>query len=345
MSNTSPASRSLFRRDFVRRTLLASTLLLSASLAHAEEPKLLNSSYDVTREFYKQVNDLFVPFWKAKGGATVQVDQSHGGSSKQARAVLDGLEADVVTFNQSTDVDLLVPAGLVAADWRTKFPHNASPYTSTILFLVRKGNPKGIKDWPDLVKSGAQVIIPNPKTSGNGRYSYVGAWAWSIKNEGGDEAKAKDFVKKLFANVPVLDTGGRGATNSFAQNGIGDVLLTFENEVHLTIRELGADKFDVVVPPQSILADAPIAIVEPVAKKHGTTDLAKAYLDYLFTDEVQEVAAKNYFRPANPEILKKHAASFPEIKLVTIDEILGGWKKALEVHFKDGGVFDQIYAR
>lgn len=336
---------SLPRRTFVRHALVASAILMGAGMTQAAEPALLNSSYDVTREFYKEVNDLFIANWKAKQGATVQVDQSHGGSSKQARAVLDGLEADVVTFNQSTDVDLLVPAGLVAADWREKFPHNASPYTSTILFLVRKGNPKGIKDWSDLVKPGVQVIIPNPKTSGNGRYSYVGAWAWSIKNEGNDEAKAREFVRKLFQNVPVLDAGGRGATNSFAQNGIGDVLLTFENEVHLTIRELGADKFEVVVPPQSILADAPIAIVEPVAKKHGTTELAKAYLNYLFSDEVQEVAAKSFFRPAAPEVLKKHNASFPELKLVTVDEILGGWKKALEVHFKDGGVFDQIYER
>jgi len=327
------------------RTLLITATLLSSMAVHGEEKTLLNSSYDVTREFYKGVNDLFSAHWKTKTGNAVLVDQSHGGSSKQARAVLDGLEADVVTFNQSTDIDILVPGGLVSAEWRSKFPLNASPYTSTILFLVRKGNPKNIKDWNDLIREGVQVIIPNPKTSGNGRYSYIGAWGYALQNNGKDEAKAKEFVTKLFANVPVLDGGGRGATNSFAQNGIGDVLLTFENEVHLTIRELGADKFDVVVPSVSILADAPIAVVDAVAKKHGTTEVAKAYLDFLFTDEVQEVAAKQYFRPSSEVVLKKHAASFPNLKLLTVEEVAGGWKKASEVHFKDGALFDQIYQK
>ena len=327
----------------VRTALIASAL--SLTVAHGEEKTLLNSSYDVTREFYKGVDDLFAAHWKAKTGDSVLVDQSHGGSSKQARAVLDGLEADVVTFNQSTDIDILVPSGLVDAKWREKFPHNASPYTSTILFLVRKGNPKNIKDWNDLIREGVQVIIPNPKTSGNGRYSYIGAWAYALQQNGNDEGKAREFVTKLFANVPVLDGGGRGATNSFAQNGIGDVLLTFENEVNLTIRELGADKFDVVVPSVSILADAPIAVVDPVAKKHGNTEVAKAYLDFLFTDEVQELAAQQFFRPSSEAILKKHAASFPNIKLVTVEEVAGGWQKAGEVHFKDGALFDQIYQR
>ncbi len=333
-----------------RRRFLAGYLGILASLglaaiSHAAELHLLNSSYDVTREFYKNVNELFTAHCKSKVEADVVIDQSHGGSSKQARAVLDGLEADVVTFNQSTDVDLLVPDGLVAANWREAFPHQASPYTSTILFLVRKGNPKGIKDWSDLVREGAQVIIPNPKTSGNGRYSYLGAWAYALQQSGGDESKAKDFVKKLFGNVPVLDTGGRGATNSFVQNGIGDVLLTFENEVHLIINEFGADKFEVVVPALSVFADAPIAVVDSVAKKHGTTEVAKEYLTFLFTDPVQEVAAKQYFRPSNPGILQKYAAQFPTLKQVTVEEILGGWKKAYEVHFKDGGVFDEIYAK
>lgn len=321
------------------------TLLAFVTQAHAEETKLLNSSYDVTREFYNGVNEKFSAYWKNKTGADVLVNQSHGGSSKQARAVLDGLEADVVSFNQSTDVDLLVPAGLVAENWREKFPHQASPYTSTILFLVRKGNPKGIKDWNDLVREGVQVIIPHPKTSGNGRYSYIGAWAYALQANNNDEGKAREFVARLFANVPVLDTGGRGATNSFAQNGIGDVLLTFENEVHLTLREFGSDKFEIVVPSVSILADAPVAVVEPVAKKHGTSDVAKAYLDFLFTDEVQKIAAAQYFRPSSESILKENAASFPSLKLVTVEEVAGGWKKAAAVHFVDGGIFDQIYSK
>lgn len=323
-------------------TILASSLI--ASTLSAADKQLLNTSYDVTREFYSKVNEKFAADYKAKTGDTVVVDQSHGGSSKQARAVVDGLEADVATFNQSTDIDILVKAGLVTPEWRKSFPHNASPYTSTILFLVRKGNPKNIKDWDDLAREGVQPIIPHPKTSGNGRYSYAGAWAFSLSKDK-DENQAREFVKKIFANVPVLDAGGRGATNSFAQNNIGDVLLTFENEVHLTIRELGADKFDIVVPSTSIAADAPIAVVEKVAAKHGTSELAKAYLDYLFTDPVQEIAAENYFRPSNPEILKKYSDRFPSIPLVTVEDLFGGWEKAYEVHFKDGGVFDQIYGQ
>lgn len=330
----------------MKRLFIAFTLAsLLASSLHAADKELLNTSYDVTREFYQQVNEKFSADYKTKTGQNVLVNQSHGGSSKQARAVVDGLEADVATFNQSTDVDILVKAGLVTADWRKSFPHNASPYTSTILFLVRKGNPKNIKDWSDLARDGVQPIIPHPKTSGNGRYSYAGAWAYSLAQHKYDEAKAREFVGKIFANVPVLDAGGRGATNSFAQNGIGDVLLTFENEVHLTIRELGADKFDIVVPTLSIAADAPIAVVEKVAAKHGTSEIAKAYLDYLFTDPVQEIAAENYFRPSNPEILKKYPDRFPNIPLVTIEELFGDWSKAYEIHFKDGGVFDQIYQK
>ena len=330
-----------------RRWLLGtafSALVTSLALpAHGAEQKLLNVSYDVTREFYKDYNEAFARHWKTKAGHDVLVDQSHGGSSKQARAVLDGLEADVVTFNQSTDLDILVPTGLVAKDWVTKFPNNAAPYTSTILFLVRKGNPKGIKDWSDLVKEGVQVIIPNPKTSGNGRYSYIGAWAFALQAPGGNEETAKKFVGKLFRNVPVLDTGGRGATTTFAQNGIGDVLLTFENEVHLTLRELGADKFDIVVPSLSILAEAPVAVVEPVAKKHGTEAVAQEYLAHLYSEEGQELAAKHFYRPRSADVLKKHASRFPEVKLVTIEEVAGGWRKVLEVHFREGGIFDQIY--
>ena len=335
------------RRHHTRRWLLGAALsaVLVPFSAQAAEQKLLNVSYDVTREFYKDYNDTFAKHWKAKSGNDVLVDQSHGGSSKQARAVLDGLGADVVTFNQSTDLDILVPTGLVAKDWVTKFPNNAAPYTSTILFLVRKGNPKGIKDWSDLVKNGVQVIIPNPKTSGNGRYSYIGAWAFALKSPGGSEETAKEFVTKLFKNVPVLDTGGRGATTTFAQNGIGDVLLTFENEVHLTLRELGADKFEIVVPSLSILAEAPVAVVEPVSKTNGNEALAKEYLAHLYSDEAQELVAKHFYRPRSADILKKHGDRFPDVKLVTIEEVAGGWKKAIDVHFKDGGIFDQIYQR
>lgn len=335
--------RSSFLRSVLAVTGAASLLSLTSLSLSAADKELLNTSYDVTREFYSKVNELFSADYKTKTGQNVTINQSHGGSSKQARAVVDGLEADVATFNQSTDIDILVKSGLVSADWRSKFPNNASPYTSTILFLVRKGNPKNIKDWDDLVRDGVQPIIPHPKTSGNGRYSYVGAWAYALKHHNNDEAKARKFVGKLFTNVPVLDTGGRGATNSFAEKGLGDVLLTFENEVHLTIRELGSDKFDIVVPSQSIAADAPVAVIEKVAAKHGTSEIAKAYLDFLYTDAVQEVAAQSYFRPSNPEILKKYADRFPNIPQVTVEEVLGGWAKAYEVHFNDGGVFDQIY--
>lgn len=333
------------RRFHFLRTVFSAALLVLATQVPAEETKLLNSSYDVTREFYNGVNEKFSAYWKKKTGGDVFVNQSHGGSSKQARAVLDGLEADVVSFNQSTDIDLLVPSGLVAENWREKFPHNASPYSSTILFLVRKGNPKGIKDWNDLVREGVQVIVPHPKTSGNGRYSYIGAWGYALQTNNHDEEKAREFVTRLYANVPVLDTGGRGSTNTFAQNGIGDVLLNFENEVNLTLRELGADKFEIVVPSVSILVDAPVAVVEPVAKKHGTSEVAKAYLEYLFTDEVQQLASAQYFRPRSESILKEHEAKFPSLKLITVEEVAGGWKKASAIHFSEGGIFDQIYSK
>jgi sulfate transport system substrate-binding protein len=312
-------------------------------VGHADTT-ILNASYDVTREFYQAYNTAFVAHWKAQTGETLTVNQSHNGSSKQARAVIDGLEADVVTMNQSTDIDILADKNLVPAEWNKLFPENAAPYTSTILFLVRKGNPKGIKDWNDLVRDDVEVIIPNPKLSGNGRYSYIAAWGYALKQSGGDEAKAKEFVRKFIANVPVLDGGGRAATMTFVQRNIGDVLLTFENEVHGTLKELG-DKFEVVVPSVSILAESPVAVVGPVAEKRGTQKVAKAYLDYLYSEKGQEIIAAHYFRPRSKAVLKANSNIFPELKLLTIDEVAGGWAKALKVHFSDGGIFDQIYTK
>lgn len=324
---------------------LASGLLLVSGGSAVAAPTILNASYDVTREFYKEYNASFANDWKAKTGEEPKIDQSHGGSSKQARSVLDGLEADVVTMNQSTDIDILADNGLVAKDWVKQFPNNASPHTSTIVFLVRKGNPKGIKDWSDLVRPGIQVIIPNPKTSGNGRYSYLAAWAYAKHAAGGTDATAKDFVTKLFQNVPILDTGGRGATTTFAQRNIGDVLLTFENEAYLAVKELGSDKTEIVYPSSSILAESPIAVVDKWAAKHGTKELAKAYLDALYTPAAQELAAKHKLRPRLPEVLEKHAADFPALKLYNVDEEFGGWPSAQKNHFADGGIFDQIYGQ
>ena len=332
------------RRSTSRHHILAvATLALTvASAAHAGTT-LLNVSYDVTREFYKEYNSLFAAHWKTQAGENLEIKQSHGGSSKQARAVADGLEADVVTLNQATDLDFLAEQGLVAKDWENKFPHHASPVTSTIVFVVRKGNPKGIKDWSDLVKQGVSVIIPNPKTSGNGRYSYLAAWGYASRSEGGSEASAKDFVAKLFKNVPVLDTGGRGATTTFAQRGLGDVLLTFENEAFLTQREIGADKLEIVLPSVSILAETPVAVVENVADKHGTRKSAAAYLEYLYSPDGQELAAKHFFRPRRAEVLARYSATFKPIKTLTIEEIAGSWAQAQKTHFADGGIFDQIY--
>lgn len=327
----------------IKSLLLLVATLLPLSLGQAAEPKkLLNVSYDVTREFYKEYNTAFAAYWKAKKGEDVTIDQSHGGSSKQARAVLDGLAADVVTENQDTDIDILVKGGLVAADWKKKFPNGAAPYTSTIVFLVRKGNPKGIKDWDDLVKPGVGVIVPNPKTSGNGRYSYLAAWAYASDKFGGDVTKIKAFVGALFHNVPVLDTGGRGATTSFVQNGLGDVLLTFENEVQQISKVFKPDQFDVVIPTSSILAEAPVAVVDKNVDRAGTRALATAYLQYLWSEEGQKLIAKQYFRPRSEAVLKANAALFPPIKLVSV-ESLGGWDKLQKEHFNDGGLFDQIY--
>ncbi|MDL5032005.1 sulfate ABC transporter substrate-binding protein [Pelomonas sp. APW6] len=333
-----------FLRSLPRRSLLlAAALPLAAVLmpAQAAEPGLLNVSYDVSRELYKQINPAFAAAWKAKTGQAVVLNQSHGGSSKQIGSVIGGLEADVVTMNQATDVDQLAEKGLTPADWRQRFPHNAAPYTSTIVFLVKKGNPKGIKDWGDLAKPGVQVIIPNPKVTGNGRYSYLAAWG-SVIAKGGSEAQARELVGKIFANVPVLDGGGRGATTTFTQRGIGDVLLTFEAEAELIENEFGKGLFDVVAPSVSIEAEAPVALVDKVAAKKGNTALAKAYLDFLYTPEAQEIIAKNNFRPRDPAVFKRHAQRYADIKLFSVDQLLGGWPKVGKTHFADGGTYDQI---
>ncbi len=325
-----------------RRALLALFASTTALPALAADPTLLNVSYDVARELYKQINPAFIAAQKAKGQA-VTVNQSHGGSSKQIGAVISGLEADVVTMNQATDVDQLASAALTPADWRNRFPNASAPYSSTMLFLVRKGNPKGIKDWADLARPGVQVIIPNPKVTGNGRYGYLAAWG-SVVATGGSDAQAKDFVSKVFANVPVLDGGGRGATTTFTQRGIGDVLVTFEAEVELIENEFGKGQFEQVNPSISIETDAPVALVDKVAAKKGTAALAKAYLDFHWSPEAQEIIAKNNFRPRDPAVFKKHAQRFANIKLFTVDKALGGWDKVSKTHFADGGTFDQVMA-
>lgn len=316
--------------------------LISSSLA---DQTILNVSYDPTRELYQDYNKTFISHWKKKTGEDLSVKQSHGGSGKQARAVLDGLDADVVTLALAYDIDILAEKGLVAKDWQKKFKDNSSPYTSTIVFLVRKGNPKGIKDWNDLVKPGVEVITPNPKTSGGARWNYLAAWAYALKQPGGNDASAKEFVKKLFANVKVLDSGARGSTTTFSERGIGDVLLAWENEAFLAVKELGPDKFEIITPSISILAEPPVAVVEKVAEKKGTQKVATAYLEYLYSPEGQEIAGHNYYRPRDPKIAGKFAGQFAKVKLVTIDQAFGGWQKAQKTHFNDGGVFDQIILR
>ena len=331
----------------LKKILLASLFITSAvalpSTALADTT-LLNVSYDVTREFYKDFNPSFIKFWKQKTGETITINQSHGGSSKQARAVTDGLEADVITMNQAPDIDILYERGrLIPKDWQKRLPNASSPTTSTTVFLVRKGNPKHIKDWDDLIKPGIAVIVPNPKTSGNGKYSYLAAWGYVLK-KGGDDAKAKEFVTKLFKNVPVLDTGGRGATTTFAQRGIGDALLTFENEVNLIKKELG-DQFDVVYPSASILAENPVTIVDKFVDKHHTRVVAQAYLDYHFSEAGQEIAVQHYLRPRLESVVAKHKGEFKQLDLFTVDETFGGWAKVQKTHFADGGTFDQIYQK
>lgn len=326
-----------------KRFALGALLLAAVVPAPAAETKLLNASFDISRELFQNYNETFVRHWKTVNGANVVVNQSHAGSSKQARAVIDGLEADVVTFNQVTDVDAVAAKGLIAADWRKRLPNSSSPFSSTIVFLVRKGNPKGLKDWDDLVKPGMSVIVPNPKTSGNGRYSYLAAYAFALKKLKLADAGARAFVGKLFKNVPVLDTGGRGATTSFVQREIGDVLLTFEAEVFLTIKELGADKFDAVVPSCSIEAEMPVAVVAAVAARRGTTGVAQAYLEYLYSDEGQGIIAANYYRPRSAKAAEQYAAQFGNLELFSVEEVFGDWAGTQKTHFAEGGVFDQIY--
>jgi sulfate/thiosulfate transport system substrate-binding protein len=328
----------------LKQTIAAAALVLAlAPHARAADVTLLNVSYDPTRELYQDVNAGFARYWQGKTGKTVEVRQSHGGSGKQARAVLDGLEADVVTLALAYDIDALAQNGLVARDWQKRLAHNSSPYTSTIVFLVRKGNPKGIRDWADLVRPGLQVITPNPKTSGGARWNYLAAWAWALRQPGGTEASARDFVTRLHGNVPVLDSGARGSTTTFVRRGIGDVLLAWENEAFLSIEKLGADKVEIVVPSLSILAEPPVALVDNVVDKRGTRAVAQAYLDYLYGPEAQEIAARHHYRPRLHAVAAKHAAAFPKLDLVTIDEVFGGWARAQKTHFADGGVFDQIY--
>jgi sulfate/thiosulfate-binding protein len=310
---------------------------------NAQAVQLLNVSYDPTRELYEAENAAFANQWKGKTGQDVTIKQSHGGSGKQARAVIDGLEADVVTLALGYDVDALVPSGLVPVDWQKRLQYNSTPFTSTILFLVRKGNPKGIKDWGDLVADGVAVITPNPKTSGGARWNYLAAWGYELKRTGGDEAKTKDFMGKLYKNVPVLDTGARGSTTTFVERGIGDVLIAWENEALLAVNEVGKDKLEIVAPSLSILAEPPVTLVDKVVDKRGTRAVAQAYLDFLYSEEGQRVGAKHFYRPRLPSVLAASESSFPKVALFTIDEVFGGWQKAQKIHFSDGGTFDQIY--
>ena len=324
---------------------LAASLLLSllAAQSFAADTTILNVSYDPTRELYQDIDRAFAADWKAKTGDTLTIKQSHGGSGKQARTVIDGLDADVVTLGLAYDIDEISQHGLLAPGWQKKLPNNSTPYSSTIVFLVRKGNPKGIHDWNDLIKPGVAVITPNPKTSGGARWNYLAAWAYARHQPGGNDAKAKEYVAKLFKNVPVLDSGSRGATTTFTERGIGDVLIAWENEAFLAIKELGADKVELVTPSTSILAEPPVAVVDKVVDKRGTRKVSEAYLNYLYTDAAQDIIARNFYRPASPAVAQKYAAQFPKLKLYTIDAEFGGWTKAHEAHFADGGSFDQIY--
>src|SRR5215217_781965 len=331
----------------IRFALPLLSLLVSLGLGAgpaAAQVKLLNVSYDPTRELYQEVNTAFAKAWKAKTGQDVTVQQSHGGSGKQARSVIDGLEADVVTLGLAYDVDAVANSGLIAKNWQTRLPNNSAPYTSTIVFLVRKGNPKKIKDWDDLTRPGVSVIAPTPKTSGGARWNYLAAWGYGLRKFNNDPAKTQDFVKRIYKNVPILDTGARGSTVTFVERGIGDVLVAWENEAILAVRELG-DKgaFQIVAPSVSILAEPPVAVVDKVAAKHKTAAAAKAYLEFLYTPEGQEIAARNYYRPRNETVAAKYAGQFPKVQLFTIDQVFGGWTKAQKPFFADGGVFDQIY--
>jgi sulfate transport system substrate-binding protein len=328
--------------DMMRRIVPLAAGLLWASSALAADINLLNVSYDPTRELYVEFNKAFASAYQKETGKSVEIRQSHGGSGSQARAVIDGLQADVVTLALAYDIDAIAARGLTAADWQKHLPQNSSPYTSTIVFLVRKGNPKGIKDWDDLLKQGVAVITPNPKTSGGARWNYLAAWGFAERKYGSAD-KARDFIARLYQQVPVLDTGARGATVTFVERGVGDVLLAWENEAYLALKEFDAEKFEIVAPPQSILAEPPVAIVDKVAARKGTRDAADAYLQYWYTKEGQEIAARNFYRPRDAEIARKYENSFAKVELFTIDDVFGGWARAQKEHFADGGVFDQIY--
>jgi sulfate transport system substrate-binding protein len=327
-------------KKIIKSTIIT-VLAITTLSVNAADVSILNASYDPTRELYQEYNEAFAKYWKAKTGDNVKVQASHGGSGKQARAVIDGLEADVATLALSYDVDQLYEKGrLIPSDWQKRLNHNSSPYTSTIVFLVRKGNPKNIKDWNDIIKPGVSVITPNPKTSGGARWNYLAAWAYALKQNNNDEAKAKEFVAKLYKNVPILDSGARGATTTFVERGIGDVLLAWENEAYLAKKE--SDKVEIIVPSLSILAEPPVTVVDKYAKKHGTEKVAQAYLEYLYSEEGQTIAAKNYYRPTLDSVAKKYTAQFTKVNLVKIDDVFGGWQKAQKTHFNDGGVFDEI---
>ena len=328
-------------RRIVLTAIMAVTLAVPVRAANVS---LLNVSYDPTRELYVEINKAFAAKWKAEKGDDLAIRASHGGSGKQARAVIDGLQSDVVTLALAYDIDAIAERGLLAKDWQNKFPDNATPYTSTIVFLVRKGNPKGIKDWEDLLKPGVQIITPNPKTSGGARWNYLAAWGFALKKYGSEE-KAQEFVRKLYKQVPVLDTGARGATVTFVERGQGDVLLAWENEAYLSVKEFGADKFEIVTPSVSIVAEPPVAVVDSVVDKRGTRSVAEAYLNFLYSKEGQQIAAANFYRPRLKEVADEHAKTFARLDLFTIGEVFGGWQKAQKTHFSDGGVFDQIFGR
>ena len=333
----------------MNKQLIAALLWVAGLGSAAAQTSLLNVSYDPTRELYKDFNAAFAAHWKAQSGETLNVRQSHGGSGKQALAVRDGLEADVVTLALAYDIDAIAEKGLLAADWQKRLPHNSAPYTSTIVFLVRKGNPKGIRDWGDLARPGVGVITPNPKTSGGARWNYLAAWAWALKQPGGNADSAREFVARLFRNVPVLDSGARGSTTTFVERGVGDVLIAWENEAQLAVKELGNDKgkggFEIVAPSLSILAEPPVAVVDKVVDKRGTRKQAEAYLNYLYSPAGQEIAARHYYRPRDAKVAAAYAANFPKLKLVSVDEVFGGWQKAQKAHFADGGSFDAIYTK
>jgi sulfate/thiosulfate-binding protein len=333
-------------RKLSRKLALALSVGLAGSLATSAlaQSTLLNVSYDPTREFYQEYNAAFAKHWKEKGGDAVTIKQSHGGSGKQARAVIDGLEADVVTLALAYDVDALNKnGGLIPTDWQKRLPNNAAPYTSTIVFLVRKGNPKALKDWNDLGKDGVEVVTPNPKTSGGARWNYLAAWGYALKQPGGSDATAKELVTKIFKNVKVLDSGARGSTTTFVERGIGDVLLAWENEAHLALKELGPDKFEIVTPSISILAEPPVSVVDKNVDKHGTRKAAEEYLNFLYSAEAQDIAGKHFYRPRDAAALTKYEKNFEKVSLFTIDDVFGGWDKAQATHFSDGGIFDQIY--